>query len=123
VYKRILGLVYENGEENWRILTSKEFYAFVKKSTITETIRLNRLHWFGHVLRMEDSRISKRVLYMNLGATRLRDRQRNMWQDEVREDGRVVGREGWQAKVHNREEWKKLMRMARNHCILHMPME
>ena len=26
-------------------------------------------------------------------------------------------------KVHNTEEWKKLLRMARNHHIPHMPME
>jgi len=49
VYRRILGLVYENEKENWRILTNKEIYASVKKPTITETIRLNRLRWFGHV--------------------------------------------------------------------------
>jgi len=41
----------------------------------------------------------------------------------VREDGRIVGGEGWQEKVHNREEWKKLLRMAGNCRILHMPME
>ena len=66
--------------------------------------------------------ISERVLYTNL-RTRLRGRPRNRWQDEVREDGRVVGGEGLQEKVHNREEWKKLLRMARNHRILHMPKE
>jgi hypothetical protein len=27
----------------------------------------------------------------------------------VRENGRIVGGEGWQEKVHNREEWKKLL--------------
>jgi hypothetical protein len=72
---------------------------------------------------MEDNRIPKTVLYMNLGTTRLRCRLRNRWQDEVREDGRTVGGEGWQEKVHNREEWKKLLRTARNHQILHTPME
>jgi hypothetical protein len=41
---------------------------------------------------------------MNLGTTRLRGRQRNRWQDEVTVDGRIVGGEGWQEKVHNREE-------------------
>jgi hypothetical protein len=41
----------------------------------------------------------------------------------VREDGRIVGGEGWQEKVHNGDEWKNLLRMARNLCILHMPME
>jgi hypothetical protein len=66
---------------------------------------------------------SQRVLHMNLGTTRLRGRPRNRWQNEVREDGRIVGREGWQEKVHNREEWKKLLRMARNRCILYTPME
>jgi len=44
-------------------------------------------------------------------------------QDEVREDGRIVGGEGWQEKVHNREEWKKLLRTPRNCRILHMPMD
>ena len=53
---------------------------------------------------MEENRIPKRVLYMNLGTTRLRGRQRNRWQDEVREYGRIVGGEGWQEKVHNRDK-------------------
>ena len=33
------------------------------KPTVIETLRLNRLHWFGHVQRMEGNRIPKRVLY------------------------------------------------------------
>ena len=60
MYRRILGPVYDSKKENWRILTNKEIYAMVKTPTITETIRLNRLHWFGHVLRMEENRIPKK---------------------------------------------------------------
>jgi len=67
------------GKENWGILTNKEIYASVKKLTIIETIRTNRLRWFGHVQRMEENRIPKRVLYMNLGTTRLSGRPRNRW--------------------------------------------
>jgi hypothetical protein len=37
-------------------------------------------------------------IYMNLGTTRLRGRPRNRWQDEVREDGRMVDGEGCQEK-------------------------
>jgi hypothetical protein len=84
VYRRILDPVYDNEKENWRILTNKEIYETVKKSTITETIRLHRLRWFGHVERMAEYRIPKRVLYMNLETTRLRGGPRNRWQDEVR---------------------------------------
>jgi hypothetical protein len=84
--------------------------------------KIIKLCWFGDIQRMEENRIPKRV-YMNLETTRLIGRPSNRWQDEVREDGRIVGGEGWQEKVYNRGEWKKLLRMARNRRILHMPME
>ena len=122
MYRRILGPVYDNEKENWRILTNKEIYAMVKRPTVTETIRLNRLRWFGHVQRTEENRIRKKEIYMNLETTRLRGRPRNRWQDEVREDGRLVGGKGWKERVYDREERKKL-RTARNRCILQMPME
>jgi len=94
-----MGLIYlyGNGKENWRILTNKEIYASVKKPTIIETIRLNRLRWFVHVQRMGENRIPKRVLYMNLGTTRLGSKPRNRWQDEVR---------GWKNSWWRRVEGK-----------------
>jgi len=104
-------------------VAGKEIYAMIKKPTITETIRLNRLCWFGHVQRMEENWMPIRVLYMNLETTRLRGRPRNRWQDEVREDERLVVEKGWKEKVYNREEWKKLLRTARNRHFLQMPME
>ena len=123
MYRRILGPVYDNEKENWRILTNKEIYAMVKTPFITETIRLNRLRWCGHVQRMEENRVPKNVLYMKFETTRLRGRPRNRWQDEVRENGRLVGGEVWKERVYNREEWKKILTTARNRCVLHMPLE
>jgi hypothetical protein len=81
--------------QNVSLLTifSYNIWLYFKKPTIIETVRLNRLRWFGHVQRMEENRIPKRVLCMNLGTTRLRGKPRNRWQDEVR-DGRIVGGEG-----------------------------
>jgi hypothetical protein len=55
---------------------------------------------------------------MNL-ETRLRGRTRNRWQEEVREDGRLVGGR----KGYITEELKKLLSISRNCHILHMPME
>jgi len=54
-----------------------KIYAVVKKPIITETIRFDKLRWFGHVQRMEENIISKKVLYMNLETTRLRDQEIN----------------------------------------------
>jgi hypothetical protein len=65
-------LISEKTVRNWRIqvpaetLKANNLGTRVKKPTIIETIRLNRLRWLGHVQRMEENRIPKRVLYMNL---------------------------------------------------------
>jgi len=58
----------------------------------------------------------------NMETTSLRGRPYS-WQNEVREDGRLVGGKVWKERIYNREEWKKLLRTARNRHILHMPME
>ena len=57
---------------------------------------------------------------MNLETTKLRGRPRNRWQDEVKKDGRLAGGKRWSERVHNKEEWKKLLKTARNCHILHM---
>jgi hypothetical protein len=70
---------------------------------------------------MEGNRILRRVLYINLGTRRLKGRPRNRWQDEVRETS--WWKKGWKERMYNRQEWKELLRMARNCSILHIPVE
>jgi hypothetical protein len=41
--RSLLGTLYDNEKENWRILNNKEIYAIVIIPTIRETIRLHRL--------------------------------------------------------------------------------
>jgi hypothetical protein len=60
---------------------------------------------------------------VTLDTTRPIDIPRNRWEDEVREVGRRAGGKEWKEKVYDREEWKKLLRTARNCRILHRPME
>jgi hypothetical protein len=67
--------------------------------------------------------ILKRVWYMNQDSIKPRGRPRNRWHDEVREDGIIGGGEEWQEKVYNKEEWKKLLRTARNCHIPHISVE
>jgi hypothetical protein len=69
---------------------------------------------------MEENTIPQMVSYLNLKSTRPRGTPRNIWQDEVREDGRMVGGVELQDKVYNREEWKQILRTARNRRVLHM---
>ena len=57
-----------------------------------------------------------------MGTTRLRGKRKNRWQEEVRDYCKVVSVEVWQGRIYKIEEWKKLLRTARNRRILHMPM-
>jgi hypothetical protein len=45
----------------WHVI---EIYAVVKKPTITETVKLNRLRWFGRVQRMEENGIPQEKSYV-----------------------------------------------------------
>ena len=86
-------------------------------------LQRRQLRRFGHVHRMEEKRTPKKVLYIYLETMTVRGRPRNRWQNEVREDERLVGGKGWMERVYNSEEWKKLLRTARKRHILHMPLE
>ena len=78
------------GLDMYREWEKTELYVLVW--TCTENGRKqNCVCWFGHVQKMEKNRIPQKVFCMNLGTTRLRGRPRNRWQNEVREDGRLVG--------------------------------
>ena len=53
---------------------------------------------FGHEQTMDETRIPKRVFYMNLGEKSLRGKPREGWQDEVSEDGNIVVGKCWQER-------------------------
>jgi hypothetical protein len=52
----------------------------------------------------------------------LKGRPRNRWQDEVRDDERIVGGEEWQEKLYNRGV-EEAAENGKESYILHMPME
>jgi len=57
-----------------------------------EDIRIRRLEWTGHIIRMEEERIPKKVLNGNLHTTRLLERSRTRWADVVQRDAlRLLG--------------------------------
>jgi hypothetical protein len=43
----------------------------------------------------------KEYLFLNMETTRMRGKLRSRWQDEMTEDARIVGGEGWKEKGHN----------------------
>ncbi|XP_030765262.1 uncharacterized protein LOC115889414 [Sitophilus oryzae] len=61
------------------------------KHRISEDIKINQLRWYGHVQRMEGSRIPKKVLNWTPQGRRKRGRPRRNWKEGIDGDIRTRG--------------------------------
>ena len=87
---------------------------YVKVSNIVEDIKIRRLGWTGHIIRMEEERIPKKVLNGNFYTTRPVGRPRTRWADVVQRDAlQLLGIGGWRRRAENRDELRRLMREAK----------
>jgi hypothetical protein len=79
-----------------------------------EGIRIKRLEWVGHIIRMEEERIPKKVLNRNFHTTRPVGKPRTRGADVVQRDAlQVLGIRGWRRRAAKRDEWRRLMREAK----------
>ena len=79
-----------------------------------EDIKIRRLEWAGHIIRMKEERIPKKVLNGNFHTTRLMGRPNTRWADVVQIDAlQLLGIRGWRRRAANRDEWRRLMREAK----------
>ena len=67
-------------------------------------IKIRRLEWLGHVIRMNEPRSVKRISEGKLEGRRGRGRLRLRWIDNVEDDLRKLGVKRWRAKALDGEE-------------------
>jgi hypothetical protein len=84
ILRKIYGPTHERG--CWRPRWNNELYSLYKEPNIMEDIRIRRLEWAGHIIRMEEERIPKNVLNGNFHTTRPVGRPRTRWTDVVQRD-------------------------------------
>ena len=81
---------------------------------MVEDIKIRRLEWAGHIIRMEEERIPKKALNGNFHTTRPVERPRTRWTDMVQRDTlQLLGIRGWRRRAANRDEWRRLIREAK----------
>ena len=75
---------------------------------ITEVIRVGRLRWFGHVLRMDDEEGVKKAWEEPVRGRRSRGRQRIRWRDKMKDD---MERRGLvEEDAFDRSYWRRSIR-------------
>jgi hypothetical protein len=74
IIRRIYGPKYENVE--WKSKTNRELGELNKGENVVKWIKGQRISWLGHLERMEEDRMPKKIFTQELEGTRRRGRPR-----------------------------------------------
>jgi hypothetical protein len=85
-------------------------YAYLNSLHVSSYIKINRLRWAGHVIRLEEHRPTRRVLTAVVEGRRQSGRPKLRWEDGVMDDARKLGERNWKNAARNRDSWQKLLR-------------
>jgi hypothetical protein len=84
ILRRLYGPIQEGGRRRPR--WNNELCTLYNYLSIVEDIKIRRLGWAGHVIRMEEERVPKKVLNGTFYNTRPVGRPRTRWADVVQRD-------------------------------------
>jgi hypothetical protein len=89
-----------------------------KAPDIVKVIKIRRLEWLGHVVRMNETRPDqtryvKKIFEGKLEGRRGRRRPRLRWINDVEDDLRKIGVKRWRTKALEREEWASIIKEAK----------
>jgi len=110
IFGRIYGPKYEDGE--WKSRTNRELEELSKGENIVKWIKGQRISWQGHLERMEENRMPKKIFTEELEGMRRRGRPRNGWREEAERCLQVLGVRRWRELVIDREKWRGIVRQA-----------
>jgi len=76
------------------------------------------MSWLGHLERMEEDRMPRKIFAQEREGTRRRGRPRKGWEEEVERDLQVLGVRRSRELVIDREKWNDIFRQAEAHIGL-----
>jgi hypothetical protein len=113
IFNFIAVLVYVITEEIWRVKTNEELDKLIKHKNIINYIKAQRLSWFGHVQRMPDTRIVKKIFNWKPLTKRSQGRLKYRWEDNITQDICQMKIKNWIACVQDRGKWKEVIENAK----------
>jgi len=115
IFRRIYGAKYENGE--WKSRTNRELEEMSKGENIVKWIKGQRIRWLGHLERVKEDRMPKKIFTHETGRDEKKGKNRKTWKEEVERNLQVLGVRRWRELV-DRKKWKDIVRQAKAHSGL-----
>jgi hypothetical protein len=94
VLRKIFGPTKER-DGTWKIKTNDELDKLVRRKSIVNHIKAQRLSSLGHLHRMPEDRMVKKVYKWNPMLTRPLGRPKNRWEDDIRNDTKKLKIKNW----------------------------
>jgi hypothetical protein len=111
IMRKIYGPTKEKGQ--CRIRNNAELITKHKSQDIVTVIKIRRLEWLGHVIRINETRSVKKILEGKLEGRRGRGRPRLRWINDVEDDLRKLWVKRWRTLALNGEEWASIIMEAK----------
>ena len=118
--RRILRSIFRgvNVEGNWRRRFNHELHQLYNEPDVVKFIKINRLRWLGHVLRMNEERVRLKVLNTNHDGNRRPGRPKIRWKDAVESDLKALRVDDWRTLARNRCDWRNMLEEAKTNKSL-----
>ena len=110
--RKVLRKIYGPTQEAdiWRVKYNSELYDLYNEPDIIKVVKAERMRWLGHLRRMEEGNICKRVTFHNMIGTRKRGRPSLRWIDSVHKDLQRTGVKNWRMEAMDRSMWKGVVK-------------
>ena len=80
---------------------------------VTNYVKAQRLSWFGHINRKLETSIVRKIYKWKPSTSRPVGRPKYRWEDDVRNDLRMMKLIKWAEHVQDRLEWKGIVERAK----------
>jgi hypothetical protein len=111
ILRRIYGPLCEGA--TWRSRYNEELYRLCDEIDLVTAIRISRLRWAGHLVRMEDNLPCKKITLDKPEGRRRVGRPNLRWMDGVMRDAERLGVRNWRSKAKDRVGWRRLLESAK----------
>jgi len=87
----------------WRSRYNEELYHVYEEIDLVTTVRITRLRWAGHIVRMQDNLPCKEITLDKPEGRRQVGRPNLRWLDGVMRDAERLGVRNWKSKAKDRD--------------------